>query len=136
LLEGYNMSASRFRSPLKRARGLGSAKEGSHHWISQRISAIALVPLVLWFVFAAVTQLAQADYYTAITWLKDPVHALLLALFIVVSLQHAMLGVQVVIEDYIHCEVMKISALLAVRFVLILASVISVFVIVTTYIKG
>ncbi len=102
------------RSPLGRARGLGSAKDGTHHWWAQRVTALALVPLVLWFVASAL-RLAGAPHAAAAQWIAQPLNAVLLAALVVAVFHHAQLGLQVVIEDYVHCEALKVAALLAVK---------------------
>ncbi len=99
------------RSPLGRVRGLGSAKDGTGHWWAQRVTALALVPLTLWFC-AAVAGLAGADYLAFRGWVGQPVNAGLLILLVVAVFYHAVLGLQVVIEDYIHGEGMKLAVLL------------------------
>lgn len=103
------------RSPLSRARGLGSAKDGTHHFWVQRVSAIALIPLTLWFVFS-VASLAGASYEAVHWWIGYPAVAVTLVLFIAAALYHSMLGVQVVIEDYVGGEGMKLTALLLSKF--------------------
>jgi succinate dehydrogenase / fumarate reductase membrane anchor subunit len=109
------MDGARMRTPLGRAIGLGSAKEGVEHWWSQRLTAIALVPLSLWFV-ASVISLAGADYVTFTDWVASPLVSVLLILTIVATFWHAMLGAQVVIEDYVHAEGAKIALLVLLRF--------------------
>ena len=103
------------RSPLAHARGLGSAKDGTHHFWVQRVSAVALIPLSLWFVFS-VAQLAGGDYGMVRHWVHAPSVAVTLVLFIGAALYHSMLGVQVVIEDYIASEGTKIVTLLLMKF--------------------
>jgi succinate dehydrogenase / fumarate reductase, membrane anchor subunit len=103
------------RSPLGRARGLGSAKDGTHHFWVQRVSAVALVPLSLWFVFS-LASLPGASYAQVQWWVGYPAVAVTLVLFIAAALYHSMLGVQVVIEDYVGHEGMKITALLLSKF--------------------
>jgi succinate dehydrogenase / fumarate reductase membrane anchor subunit len=88
------------RTPLAQVRGHGSAKSGSHHWWAQRLSAIALIPLVLWLV-ASLAVVATADYATAVDWLRSPWNSALLILLIGAMFYHAQLGMQVVFEDYI-----------------------------------
>lgn len=110
------------RSSLGRARGLGSANEGVHHWWGQRVSAIALVPLGIWFVFSAVG-LIGADYAAYQAWLDNFGNAILFVLFIIVLFYHAYLGMQVVIEDYVSGEAAKITALIVMKFVLALMGV-------------
>lgn len=106
---------SDLRSPLGRARGLGSAKDGTHHFWVQRVSAVALIPLALWFVFS-LALLKDASYASVQWWVGYPAVAVTLVLFIASALYHSMLGVQVVIEDYVGSEGMKIAALLASKF--------------------
>ena len=95
------------RNPLATARGLGSAKEGVHHWYAQRASALLLIVLVGWLIFAMIC-LAGADHATARSFIAQPVNAAFLILLIVTMLYHAMLGVQVVIEDYVHHPVLEV----------------------------
>lgn len=116
------------RTPLHEARGLGSAKEGVGHWWNQRLTAIALVPLTLWFGFS-VALLGTADYYTVVDWIAHPVNAVLLTLLLAVGFWHGALGIQVVIEDYVASEWKKITLLLLVQFaaaVLALAGIFAV----------
>jgi succinate dehydrogenase / fumarate reductase membrane anchor subunit len=98
------------RSPLGRALGLGSAKEGVAHWWAQRVTAVALIPLVLWFV-AALVALTGADRSMVVAWLREPFPAIVTVLLLIAGLYHMSLGIQVVIEDYIHNEATKISAI-------------------------
>lgn len=110
------MTDDRMRSPLGRALGLGSAKEGVEHWWRQRLTAVALVPLSLWFVAALIAHLG-ADRAAAIAWLRSPLPAIAMLLLIVALFWHMALGVQVVIEDYVGHEAAKIAALVALRLV-------------------
>src|SRR5438270_6324665 len=91
------------RSPLGRAIGLGSAKEGVEHWWALRLTSIALVPLVLWFVIAVIA-LAGADRALLVDWIRHPVPAVLLVLLLATTFHHSALGLQVVIEDYVGNE--------------------------------
>ena len=106
------------RSPLGRAIGLGSAKEGVEHWWRQRMTAVALVPLVLWFVIAVIG-LVGADRAAMVAWVHNPMTAVLLILLLVATFYHAALGLQVVIEDYIHGEAMRLAVLVIMRFLCI-----------------
>lgn len=116
-----------YRTPLSRARGLGAAGHGVSHWIAERISAVALVPLVLWGVFA-VLKLATAGYDGAVAWMQSsPVNPVLLALLAVVSFWHMHAGARVVVEDYIHKPSTKVALLLANLFVCTLAGALVVF---------
>ena len=112
------MAMTPMRSPLGRAIGLGSAKEGVEHWWRQRVSALALVPLTLWFVIAVIS-LVGADRALLVAWVKSPVPAMLLVLLLVATFYHAALGLQVVIEDYIQGEAMRLSVLLIMRLLCI-----------------
>jgi len=102
------------RSPLGQALGLGSAKNGVEHWWLQRVTAIALVPLTVWFTASLIAH-ADGDYPMFIAWLRTPIATILMALLLITLFYHAALGLQVVIEDYVHSK-MKIPALLSVRF--------------------
>ena len=102
------------RSPLGRAIGLGSAKEGVEHWWLQRITAVALVPLSLWFVIAII-RLVGADSDGVRDWVGNPLPAIMLVLLLIATFYHAALGLQVVIEDYIHAELTKLALVVIVR---------------------
>ncbi|WP_428312117.1 succinate dehydrogenase, hydrophobic membrane anchor protein [Hydrocarboniphaga sp.] len=114
------------RSPLSRARGLGSAKSGVHHFWVQRLTALALIPLTLWFVFS-VARLAGGDYESTYLWVHYPPFAVTLVLFLIIAFWHAVLGVQTVIEDYVSHEGWKLSMLVAVKFGLAILGAICVF---------
>ncbi|WP_144186570.1 succinate dehydrogenase, hydrophobic membrane anchor protein [Elioraea rosea] len=113
------LTRTTLRSGLGRVRGLGSAKEGVQHWWAQRVTAIALVPLTLWFV-ASVILLAGADHATVSAWIARPLNTVLLIALVAATFWHAALGLQVVIEDYIHTEGTKLVVLLAVKALLAL----------------
>jgi succinate dehydrogenase / fumarate reductase membrane anchor subunit len=103
-----------FRTPLARARGVGSAKTGTHHWWMQRLTAIALVPLSLWFV-ASLIVVVSADHATVIAWLHSPLVAILCCALIVAIFYHGQLGLQVVVEDYIHTQWLKFASIVVVK---------------------
>lgn len=107
------------RSPLGRVLGLGSAKEGVEHWWRQRTTALLLVPLTLWFVISAIG-LIGADRAAIAAWMHNPMAAVLMILLIVATFYHAALGLQVVIEDYVHGEAARITTLLVMRLLCIL----------------
>jgi succinate dehydrogenase / fumarate reductase membrane anchor subunit len=113
------------RSPLGRARGLGSARAGSHHWWAQRLTALALVPLTLWFIFSVI-RLAGASHHEVIDWLSGPLTLGLMLALIVATFHHLQLGVQVVIEDYVHDERFKIGAVLAVKALSVLLALVCI----------
>lgn len=110
------------RSSLGRARGLGAAREGVGHWWSQRVTAVALVPLSIWFVFAAVS-LMGADLAMFQDWIGSFGNALMMVLLVLVLFYHAHLGMQVVIEDYVSGEMAKVTVLLVVKFALFVMAV-------------
>ena len=101
------------RSPLARAMGLGSAKEGVREWWAERVSAVALVPLTLWFA-ASIIAHTGSDYATFIAWMRTPLAATLMVLLLIALFHHTALGLQVVIEDYVHSGA-KFAWVLAVR---------------------
>jgi succinate dehydrogenase / fumarate reductase membrane anchor subunit len=103
------------RTPLARVTGLGSAKDGTGHWWMQRLTAIALVPLMVWFV-ASLVSLAGAEQAAVKAWLQNPLAALLLLLLLGAGFYHLKLGLQVVIEDYIHGHAAKVALLIANAF--------------------
>jgi succinate dehydrogenase / fumarate reductase membrane anchor subunit len=107
------------RTPLARARGLGSAREGVHHWWAQRLTAIALIPLVVWFAISLV-MMSGADYGAVRAWIGSPLVMVLLILTIAIGLHHGQLGLQVVIEDYVHGDGSKLALIVAVRFIAVL----------------
>jgi succinate dehydrogenase / fumarate reductase membrane anchor subunit len=102
------------RSPLARARGLGSAKAGSTHWRMQRTTGLALLPLTFWFIFSAI-HLAGASRQAVVDWLSAPLPMVLMLALIVATFHHMQMGLQVVIEDYVHQEAAKMVSLLLVR---------------------
>ena len=104
------------RTPLNRARGLGSAKDGLHHWWAQRLTALALIPLVVWFAISLV-MLSGADYAIVRAWIGSPIVMVLLILTIGIGLHHGQLGMQVVIEDYVHSDGVKLALIIGIRFV-------------------
>ena len=106
------------RTPLGKVRGLGSAKEGLQHWWWQRLTAIALVPLTLWFVVVVIAY-CDADYAAVSAFVAHPIATVALLLLVMAVFYHAQLGLQVVIEDYVHVEWVKLAALITVKFALI-----------------
>jgi succinate dehydrogenase / fumarate reductase membrane anchor subunit len=105
------MSDRSLRTPLAKVRGLGSAKGGTHHFWLQRLTAIALIPLTVWFALS-VASLSGADQATVQAWMKSPLSATLMISFLVAGFWHMKLGIQVVIEDYVHGEAAKITLLI------------------------
>lgn len=116
------------QTPLGQVRGLGSAKEGTDHWWLQRLTGLALVPLTIWFV-VSIAALAGADHGHVAEWLSSPFVAVFVILVVGVGFYHLKIGVQVVVEDYVHTPWVKTGTLISVTFfcfVVGLASVLAV----------
>jgi succinate dehydrogenase / fumarate reductase membrane anchor subunit len=103
------------RTQLGRVRGLGSAKAGSHHWWLSRLSSLALIPLTLWFMFG-VLSIVGDGHAAAVKWLSSPFSAVMMILFVGVTFHHTSSGIQVVLEDYVHSESVKMAAIIAAKF--------------------
>jgi len=117
-----------YRTPLSRVRGLGSAKAGSHHWWMQRVTAVALIPLSL-VAISLLNSLFNDPYAQTIAWLASPLNSTLIIAWLLAVFYHSALGLQVVIEDYVAAEGMKIAAIWSVNlifFLLALAGVLAV----------
>ena len=114
------------RSPLSEVRGLGSAKDGVGHWWAQRVTAVALVPLLVWFV-ASVCAMTASDFVAVREWVAAPLVSILLVLLSIATFYHAHLGLKVVIEDYIHNRWLKISGIALVKFAAIALAVTTIF---------
>lgn len=122
------MTEHRRRSPFDKTQGLGSAREGVEHWWAQRVTAVALIPLTLWFA-AALMAHARSDYGVFVSWLRAPVTTVLMVLLLIALFYHMALGLQVVVEDYVHDDRVKIPAVIAIRlgsFALAVAGIIAV----------
>lgn len=117
---------SNFRTPLSKVKGLGSAKEGTSHFWTQRLTAIALIPLVLWLAFS-VASLPDMEYLAMREWLSQPFNAITMILFIIAGFYHARLGLQVVIEDYIGSHGPRTAAIIGVTFIASAMAVTGVF---------
>jgi succinate dehydrogenase / fumarate reductase, membrane anchor subunit len=113
------------RSPLGTVEGLGSAKGGAHHWWLQRLTSIALVPLTIWFAVSLLS-LPALDHVTVIAWMAQSWTALLLILLVLVGAWHSQLGVQVVVEDYIHGGMGRLTLVVS-TFLHVLIAVAGVF---------
>jgi succinate dehydrogenase / fumarate reductase, membrane anchor subunit len=103
------------RSPIGQVLGLGSAKAGAHHWWMQRVTAVALALLGVWFV-ASIFCATSFEYSAVTTWIANPIHATLLSVFIAALAYHSQLGVQVVIEDYVHGATKTVTIVLSTFF--------------------
>ena len=113
------------RSPLGKVLGTGSAKEGVHHWWSQRLTSIALIPLTIWFV-VSILSLPTFDHVAVIAWMSQSWTALFLILLVLVATWHSQLGVRVVVEDYVHGG-SKTLALVLITFIHAIVAVAGVF---------
>ena len=120
------MADKGMRTDLGRVRGLGTAKEGVHHWWMQRLTAIALIPLTLWFITSIAT-LNNASYTETVNWLSIPLVSIFMILLVSATLYHALLGVQVVVEDYIHQEGFKFLLLIGLKFIFLVLGVVAIF---------
>jgi succinate dehydrogenase / fumarate reductase membrane anchor subunit len=114
-----------YRTPLSRARGLGAAKHGAGHWISERVTSIALVPLTVWIAYAVI-RLATGDYMAAVRWVAEPLNATLLVLTFAIAFMHMHAGMRVVVEDYIHKTPSKAALLILNLFVCGLAGALAI----------
>jgi succinate dehydrogenase / fumarate reductase, membrane anchor subunit len=119
-------ASSRMRTPLSRAIGLGSAKEWVDHWWAERITAIALVPLTLWFVIAVI-ELAGADRAAFVEWVRHPVPAVLLVLLLIATFYHNALGLQVVIEDYVGNEALRFGLVIIMKLASVVLATLGIF---------
>jgi succinate dehydrogenase / fumarate reductase membrane anchor subunit len=113
-------------SPLNKALGLGSAKEGAERWWVQRLSAVALIPLGLWFA-VALAGMEDMTYRSVIEFIRHPVNSILLILALITLTYHSQLGVQVVVEDYVHSSTLKVITIVVVSFAHILVAVAGIF---------
>lgn len=112
------------QTPLARVRGLGSAKSGLHHWWHQRLTALAMVPLML-ASLALVAVMGSLDYQGAMALMANPFAAALLLLLVVVGFYHAALGLQVVIEDYVSAEGTRLALILIVKMCLFALAIVT-----------
>lgn len=119
------MADGSMRKPLNEARGLGSAGTGSAHWWAQRLTAAALVPLTIWLVVSLLT-LAGGTHEEFVSWLRNPLSTTMVLLLLITLFYHVTLGLQVVAEDYIHINVLKIGIVVAVKFACIVCAVLGV----------
>lgn len=115
---------STLRSPLGRVRGLGSAKGGTHHWWMQRVTSMALLPLMLWFTLS-VASMAGASYAETVAWIGRPWNAVLLLASIGLAFHHTAAGMQVILEDYTRPEWVKMACILAIKAICVLLALAS-----------
>ena len=113
------------KAPLARVLGLGSAKEGTGHWWAQRLTAVGLVPLTLWFIFSVIG-MPHGNYEIVTAWIAEPINAIGLILLVMTLVYHSELGLQVVIEDYVHGAA-GVVTLIVVKFVHIVLAVAGIY---------
>ena len=120
------MNKSRsMQTPLAAVRGLGSAKSGLHHWWNQRMTAVAMVPLVIWMVSLCIL-MTGASYQDALAIASHPANATVLILFVGVGFWHAILGLQVILEDYVAAEGLRLVLIVVIRMFAIALAALSI----------
>jgi succinate dehydrogenase / fumarate reductase membrane anchor subunit len=124
-----------YRTPIAKVRGLGAARSGLQHWKMQRLTAISNVLLVLWFMFSAMA-LSGSGYEQVRAWLASPVTASLVVLLIISTFYHARLGLQVVVEDYVHHEGARIASLVAIALIVLALAVACIVAVLTVAVGG
>lgn len=124
-----------FRSPLGRAKGLGSAQEGSHHFWLQRLTAVFLIPLTLWLGIA-IAMLPNIQLATLQAWVAFPVNAALLTAFLFIGLHHANLGLQVILQDYIAHYPTRLALLILLQFTSLLAALVALIAVIKLLLSG
>ena len=124
------------KTPLARARGLGSAKDGLHHWWLQRLSAVLLIPLSVWLMVAVMGGLMDANRVEVSAWLEHPLVAIAMLGLLGAGLLHARLGVQTVLEDYIHHEALKIGLVVANTLFFLAAAICGIFAVIKLHFFG
>jgi succinate dehydrogenase / fumarate reductase membrane anchor subunit len=125
----------RLMTPLARVRGLGSAKSGVHHWWAQRITALAIVPLAIWFI-ASLLAMIGGGHGAMLAWFASPLNSIAMALLVFAMCYHAFLGLQVIIEDYVHCHALQAASIIAVKFGAFLLASISILSILKMHLLG
>lgn len=117
---------SNLRTPLSKVKGHGSAKEGTDHFWHQRLSAIALAPIVLWFCFS-LASLPQMDYVTFSSWMQRPFSSIMMILALIAVFYHASLGLQVVVEDYVGNKAWRTGGIIAIKLLCVALAVTGIF---------
>ncbi len=123
---GETSRAAPYRTPLKRARGLGAGHSGTEHFWKQRVTAVILAPLAIWFVVTLVS-LVGVDLETARETIARPWNAIIFAVFLVTMFWHARLGLQIVLEDYVHTRSLEIAGHFLINFLCGLGAVASLY---------
>ena len=115
-----------YRSEIKRVKGLGTAKHGFGHWWMQRLTAVLMVPLGIWFVYSLVS-MDNRSADSMIMWLQNPVPAMLMALWTITVVYHGALGLQVIIEDYIQGKKLALTLLILLKFAMVFMLLVTFF---------
>lgn len=126
---------SHLRTPLSKVRGLGSAHSGAHHWWLERLTSLALVPLSVWFLFGLLTHLGNSRAVVA-AWLAKPLVSLTFAALMLITFLHAKMGLQVIIEDYVHTEPRKYALVIFKDLCVYVAALATIFAIVKLHFIG
>lgn len=124
-----------FRTPIKQARGLGAAHHGASHWWLQRLTAVALVPLMFWFVVGVAT-LSSGGYVAAVSWLASPFNATLMILVVGLVFWHGAMGLQVVLEDYVECEALRQALIVVVKFAAVVLALMGIIAVLRVAVGG
>lgn len=107
---------NKYRSAFKKAQNLGSAKDGTHHWWMQRVTALGLIPLAIWLIIS-VLRLSQANnHHNLLMIIKSPINLILLIVFLITATYHGAIGMQVIIEDYVEIKIKRLLAIILVQF--------------------
>jgi succinate dehydrogenase / fumarate reductase membrane anchor subunit len=122
----HHNKAKKIQTDLARVRGLGSAHHGTGHWMAQKITALANIPLVGWMVYAVVDNI-DATHTEFTAWLAQPLNAILMILFVISTFYHAQLGAQVITEDYVSCKVMRLAKIVGQKLFLFALAVACIF---------
>ncbi len=112
---------------LAKVRGLGSSKSGTHHFIAQRFTALSLVPLFLFLIYFFLQVTMASSYDNVLELVGDPLHAVILSLTLILTLYHAQLGLQIVIEDYIHHKLIKILLIWGMKVLAIILAIVGIY---------
>ena len=126
---------SNLRTPLSKVKGLGSAKTGTDHFLFQRITALALIPLVIWFCMS-LAFLPDANYATVVAWLSSPFNAVLMIVMLIAGFYHAVLGMQVIFEDYISAHNTRIIVIIVTNLLLFFFGALGIFSVLKISISG
>jgi succinate dehydrogenase / fumarate reductase membrane anchor subunit len=120
------MNKHNLQSNLAKAKAMGSVKEGTSHFIHQRITALIMIPLVLWMCFSLVF-LPQMDYFSLINWIQRPINSVLIIITLISSFYHLQLGMQVIIEDYISTYSIKLISIIMINLSCVFLMVLGIY---------